>query len=180
LKKIISLIGIVLICAVGAQAQLYQSDPVTVNLTWNYLPGVSLWISNTNISWTDIPLNIDPLLDQEYLPNDEGPSEAVISFKVTFPNKVQLVCETTEMFEYNGIKNKSCSYFMHHEATGGFFMAEQPLPNPEDAQQIMWTSVDSNGKKNGTILWKVLNGVSGGADFPFSGFCIYTAIEAVI
>jgi len=173
----LSLLAILALLSVPTFSQ--SSDPVTVDLTWQYEGGISLVISETFLDWGLIPLLVDPILIEDWFPCPTVP-QIIISFKLPSINHVELVAETPALFTYNGITDKNPSAFMHHEITGGFIVPETPLPNPTDSQVWMWTSAWCTGKVVGDLLFKVWRHQEyGGVESAFTGSVIYTALDII-
>lgn len=177
MKRFLSLIAVVLLVTLPVVSQ--DSDPATVNFTFQYEAGIVLTLSETAVDFGLIPLLTDPVLEEDFYPAP-APVEMVISFKLAAGQQAQLVCETSGDFMYNSTPKKPADY-MHHEISGEFTVGEAALPDPEDSQVIMWSSGIAGGKVTGDLLYKVWRHKEfGGTEYPFLGAATYTVLDVVI
>lgn len=176
MKKILGIICALLLVGSFAMAQ-YSSDPIAVDLVWQYEGGIAMTISETFLDWGLIPLLVDPAVEEDWYPCPTVP-QVVISFKLPATSICRLICETPADFMYN-TQPKNPADFMHVECNGGdLIFAETPLPNPEDGQKTLWDSTTAGQKREGNLLFKVWRHQEfGGVEYQFTGQVIFTAIE---
>jgi len=178
-KKFLGLITILILIGIPVVGQ-EDSDPVLVNFTFQYESGISLTIVDLNIAWALIPLHIDPLTDESYIPSDNGPVDIVISYKLPVGHHPELICYTTELIYEDGTPSKNWNTYIHHEVSGEFVVAETPMPNPVDGNQTMWVGAGNGGKVVGQMEWKCWSHEDfGKTGVIYSGIATYVVLDII-